>query len=174
MKKSAILLLLLPIVLILSIGFVAAQTAGIGFFFGVFGLDSGVGWEILVINIVVFIMLALAFADILSGFTVFSTPVSWAIGIGLAVIGILTGSVKVLAILLLQIGAGLGVISVFIAIASAFIAFALIHIGPIHWLKKALDWAKARQEGLEAFKSTEKVKTGFRTLKEVGKEASKR
>ena len=166
MKKSVILFLI-PLMLILVAGIVAAQ-----FPWSLMGVQVG-DWQLLIVYIVTFTILVLAFGDILSGFTMFSTWVSWIIGIGLAIVGILTGFVRWLAVLLLQIGAGFGVVSVFIAIGTAFLAFALMHIGPVHWLKKGLTWAKARQKGLSAYTSTETVKTGFRALKAVGKEASK-
>ncbi len=165
MKKAG-LILLVPLIVILLTGFVSADA--FGWTANLLGISSATVAAVTV-YIIIFLMFAFAFSDIIAGFTAFSTPVAWVIGFGLAVIAALTKVIAMISIWLMAITAGLGVISVAVAIGSAFVAFLLVHLG----LGGLTSWVWKRQRDLKAYKNVSKVKTGFRTLKDVGHEAQK-
>jgi hypothetical protein len=169
MKKS-VLILLIPLTLILLTALVAAgplETLMSGFF-GFLGLASST-WSEITIVIIIFIMLAFAFSDIIKITTLFSPFVAYIIGFGLAVIAALTGLVVQIAYVAMAFTAGLGVLSVVISLISAFVVWILIHLGVANvgkWLSRRKAYMKAYEKGTD-------VTAGASFLKEVGGWAKK-
>lgn len=175
MKKSA-LLILLPLLLILVTGFVIAKSTvrevfGTNIFSDFFSIINvaEMGIYEFIIAIIIFIMLFAAFGDIISNFTMFSKNVAWIIGGGLAIITALTGGVVKLAHVMFTLVGTLGVISIVIALGTAFIAFTLIHIASDKlggWI-----WAAKRQQLLMAAKNKGgDIRAAIKLLEEVRKE----
>lgn len=80
-------------------------------------------WTTLIIYLVIFVMLAVAFSDVFSLATPFSTPVAWILGFGIAIIGGVTGFIRLLAYLAFTFVAGFGVVTVVIVMCGAFVFF---------------------------------------------------
>jgi len=178
MKKSG-LLLFLPLMTIFLMSFVSAQAYSSSFidqpaslgpiFDALFGMTGPVTWGDWIAVIVVFILLFVAFGDIIRGFTAFSTPVAWIIAGGIAIIAALTRVIVIVAMGLMRAVAFLGVFSVIGVIAFAFAAFFALH-----WFTgKLFAWFAIRQAQVKAYKSTGYMIEGMKGLKKAGKELAK-
>ena len=110
----------------------------------IFGMGfPGTTWQILITFIIVFAIFLFAFHDIFSDFTMFSSLTCWVIAIGLAIIGALTRGTLATARWLLVISAWAGTFAIAIAVISAFVAFALMHLafgGAANWLHRRQRW----------------------------------
>ena len=178
MKKKCILILaLLAFMFISTLAFANAQDYGIlsqpiklKWLASFFGVGAQATWGDLIIVIIVFVIFAIAFSDIIINFTAFSAKTSWVIGICLAIIGVLTKSCVTVAHLLMTITVWAGTLSVFIAVITAFVAFALLHLGVDrfgHWLKRRQAWVATKGAITE-------TQSGMRYLRQTGREAARK
>ncbi len=166
------MLLLLPLFSILSTTIVAAQSWFTdmlswtsGWYVFLFGLMPGTPWNEIILVLVVFIMLFVAFGDIIDGFTAFSPWVAWVIAGCIAIIAALTRTVLYVAQFFIVITAWAGIFSTFISIITAFVAFLLVHLG----LGKLMAWVETRQQNVVAYKGGERIKTALKQLGKTGR-----
>ena len=143
----------------------------------VFGILLGVGetttltWEVLILHLAVFFILAFAFFEIVNLFSSFSESTSWAIAIGLAIIA---GVTKIVAWIAAIFGltAGVGAIGVALIIIAAIFSAVLLNFGVTGPLRR---WRRARQRDIEEFKSERgfsKVASFVKGAKKVANEAA--
>lgn len=163
MKKSG-LLLILPLILISLMSFVAASPLD-DFMYGFFGLEPGSEWAGITIVIIVFLMLAFSFSDIISMVTLFSKRVAYILGFGLAIIASLTRVTLTLAFVLFQVTATFGIISVAVSLIAAFVVWMLVHLGVWSVGKYILKMKAMKGVDKKVINTT----AGIKYLGEVGK-----
>lgn len=167
MKQTGKLLLASFLAVMLVLPLVAAQSILENLGKYLFGF-SGIGQtNTIVVQLMIWLILFFAFADIIS--IVFSKPANWLIGFGLAVIAANVGWVSQMNEGLFGVTAGLGSFSVAAVIGITFVAFLLAHFGlswAVDWIQRAKTVRAIRQGRMSA-------KEGLKTLKEIGKETGR-
>jgi len=120
--------------------------------------------NLVVIQLMIWLILFVAFADILE--VVFSDITRWIIGFGLAVIAANAGWVSQLNSYMFEATAALGSFSVAAVIGITFVAFLLAHFG-LGW---AVSWI-TNAKRIKALREAKfKIKAGANALAEVGEE----
>jgi len=167
MKQTGKLLIASLLIIMMVLPFVAAESILESLGKYVFGF-SGIGeTNEIVVQLMIWLILFFAFADIISA--VFSPPSNWLIGFGLAVIAANVGWVSQMNVGLFGVTAGLGSFSVAAVIAITFIAFLLAHFG-LSW---AVDWMKRAKEQRQLRAGTSNVEAGIEGLAKAGKKLKK-
>ncbi len=126
----------------------------------------------IIVYLVIWGILFLAFANIISTFSPFDEWVGWLIGLGLVIAAAQLKTVYVIASWMAEITSYFGAISAFIGIIMSFVAFIGVSIGATSFRK----WAVKRQlaiAGIKAMKGTAKSVEGLKTLKDIGTEVAK-
>jgi len=126
-------------------------------------------WTIIIIFMMVWMIMAAAFSDILIVFSPFSRRPAMLIGIAMTLIAANLRLVQIVSIWLIQWVSLFGVISVFVGIASAFAAFLAISIG----FEPVARWALNRKAMMHAHKGRTRIAEGIRTFARAGAEAER-
>lgn len=124
-------------------------------------------WTIIIIFMMVWLIIAAAFSDILIVFSPFSRRPSILIGIAMTLIAANLRLVQIISIWLIQWVSLFGVISVFVGIASAFAAFLAISIG----FEPVARWALNRKARMYAHKGQADIASGIQVFAKAGREA---
>lgn len=119
-----------------------------------------------IIYIIIFAMLATAFSDVIYMASAFRHHTAWVLGIGLAVIAVLTGVIRTIAYVLLSIVAGYGTVTVSVVLILAFTAFLVVHT-KLGYLIDSIRNAKLRRE---RNLNIERVVAATKEQKKVGAE----
>ena len=117
----------------------------------------------------VWIIIFVGFSDVLENFSAFSRGIGTLIAFAVAVIAANVGIINMFVITLVSWFAWFGTAALFIAAATAFIAFVLIHLG----IGGIFNWVANRQKMIRAASGKTKAKAGFRTLAEIGEESER-
>ncbi len=158
MAKANRLFFLALIAVTLLMPLVVAQSALENIAQTVFGFSGFGGGSETVVQLMIWLILFVAFADILE--LVFSDVTRWAIGFGLAVIAANVGIVSGMNVFLFSMAAGLGGFSVAAVISITFIAFLAAHFG-LEW---AVMWIKNARRMKSVREGTAKVAAGAEAL----------
>jgi len=113
-----------------------------------------------VVTFVLFIMFVVSFADILAQFSLFSTPVAWVLGAGLAVIAANFNIIVLIAVWAFGLAAGLGVIATAIGIITPFVLFLTLNIGLFPIMGRYLAAMKSAKNSAETTVAAADLKAG--------------
>lgn len=172
---------------ILSVGKIIPRSNGnqssglipkiIGIFFGM--PESGkiiqISYNGLIILLAIFAMFAFSFGDILASFSIFSSRVSWVIGIAIAVILSVSGIVYKFTIKFVSLFAFMGASAVVGVILSAFVVAFAVSWGmtPLaEWVMMRKAMKQAAEIRANSAEGREQIIQGFKAAKEVGKVVS--
>ena len=135
------------------------------------GGSSGQAYSAGIVIIGLWVLLLLSFADIARLFSTFNAATSWAAAVVLAIIAANINFVKLIAVFMLTITAGLGAFSVFAGLILAFILFLGIQFGSDR-LRRFAHRKKLSEMEMRAAMGSESAKQGLKVLKGIGKEAA--
>ena len=134
---------------------------------------TGTGVSVLIVYIMLWLILFVAFSDIVVVFAPFSKPmIGWIIGAALTIIAAQLQFVFTLASWAAVILAYFGTFSVFVGIAFAFVAFIAASIGS-EWLREWVVGRKIAMLKTRAAEGSAEAKEGLKFLKELGHDISK-
>jgi len=135
------------------------------FLFFLIGWTSEPSAAIIIIGI--WLLLLLAFGDILTLFSMFSKPIAWVIAVVLAIIAANLKAVMFMAVILLAVSAFLGAFAVVGGIGTAFVMFILFHWGTSKF-RRRLMVRRAEDVAMRAVAGGAKVKGVIKGLGKIG------
>ena len=124
-------------------------------------------WTILIIFLMIWLILAAAFADILVVFSPFRRRTSILLGLALTILAANLKVVQILATYLISVVAIFGTISIFIGIIAAFVAFLAISLG----FEPLATWALERKARMHAHRGRLDIAEGINVFAQAGRRA---
>lgn len=134
---------------------------------GVTTLSGEIGG--LITALMIWLIIFVAFGDIIENWSAFSQGIGWIIAFALAVVGANTGLIQAGVIKLVNVFIWAGTAAIFLALLSSFFAFFAVSWG----MRGLTKWIRGRQIMLEASTGRSYATEGLKTLTRVGKETTK-
>ncbi len=119
----------------------------------------------LIVTVIIFLILAIMFADIMEAFGTFSSKqIAWFVGIGMAVIAANFKLVMIFGSVGFALVSSIGILAVILGILVPFLSYGLLHILILGKLK---NWTLNRKAELKSDDSLNKFSRGIRAGKAV-------
>ncbi len=115
--------------------------------------------------LMVWLIIFVAFGDILENFSAFSAGIGWIVAFAIAVVAANVGIIQSGIIYLVGLFAWAGTVSVFLALLAAFFFFFLVNWG----VTGLSGWIKRRQEMVKAYSGKTKLRVGVEALGTVAR-----
>ncbi len=120
----------------------------------------------------IWLLVFLAFGDIMTLFSVFNKPIAWVSAGVLAIIGANLKLISFISVILLTLTSFLGSLAVFVAVGSAFVLFIAFHFGTSAF-RRRLIIRRAEDAALRVTAGGKKMASAAGVLGELAKEAEK-
>ena len=120
----------------------------------------------IVVAMMIWLIIFVAFGDILENWSAFSAGIGWVIAFEIGVVAANVGLINNSMLALIKIFAWLGTFAIFAALFSSFVAFFVVNWG----ISSAFGWVRNRQRAIKAATGRTYATEGLKTLTTVGKE----